>query len=87
MDSKALKLSRKLETAVLGERREELLWKATRDRKHLEQRDAELYESEKIVKDLNSYTTSPEETLLLAEIRKRLERCKDGYPRRRSYPH
>ncbi len=76
MDSKALELSRKLETAVLGERREELLWKATRDRKHLEQRDAELYQSEKIVKELNSYTTSPEETLLLAEIRKRLEDIK-----------
>ena len=58
---------------MLGERREELLWKATGDRKHLEQRDAELYEAEEIAKDLNSYTTSPEETLLLTEIRKRLE--------------
>jgi signal transduction histidine kinase len=76
MDSKALELSRKLETAVLGERREELLWKATRDRQHLEQRDAELYESENIVKDLKSYTTSQEETLLLTDIGKRLENVK-----------
>ncbi|NYT00145.1 MAG: HAMP domain-containing histidine kinase [Methanocellales archaeon] len=76
MDSKALELSRQLETAILAERREELLWKATQDEQHLEERDRKFSESEVIVKDLNSYTTSQEEILLLSQVKNRLDNLK-----------
>jgi len=76
LDSKAVELSRQLEIAILGERREDLLWRATQDRKHLELRDVELKESDKIAKELQNYTTSQEEILVLMEIEKSLENFK-----------
>jgi len=75
-DSKSLELSRQLEATILAERRQELLWKITHERQHLENRDVALSESETIVKELNNYTTSQEEILLLTEIKQRFEKFK-----------
>lgn len=75
-DARALDSGRLLELAVLGERREDLLWLATGDEEHREQRDAEMRAARDILPALQAYATSAEEQAIVEGIVARLEGLK-----------
>jgi signal transduction histidine kinase len=70
---KTLDTTRKLESAVLDYRHEDLLWYATGKSEHQEHRGEYLQTAEKTAQDLASYVDAPKEHDLWATIHERLE--------------
>ena len=67
-DAQGLDTGRLLELAILAERREDLLWQATRDEEHRSQGEAEMQKAQEIRPTLGAYATSAEERAILGEI-------------------
>ena len=69
-DGKALEMCRMFEASILGERRESLLWSATKKEIHLTKKHQELEEAKNILGELPRYVTSQEETDLMRSLEK-----------------
>ena len=68
IDSQAIDTANHLEIAILGERREDLLWRATNDENHLNERTKELEEIQRIVQQLHINTTTQDESRIIETI-------------------
>jgi two-component system, OmpR family, sensor histidine kinase MtrB len=77
-DSKSIELARRLEAAIISERREHTLWETTRKREHLKASRNELEKSEAIVHELPVYLTSVKERQLIDVIEKRFKKYKNS---------
>ena len=73
MDSMAVEYAHQLETAILEERREDLLWRATNNPLYLEQTKVQTEELKNIIRQFSNSVTSPEEHLLIREIEKKFD--------------
>src|SRR4030042_4790810 len=77
-DIRSLDVAHRLELAILAERHEDLLWKATGQRHHLELADTHLLEAERIVAGLGPYATTREEQDLSTGIQTKLHAFRAG---------
>lgn len=67
-DAKGVGAGRLVQSALLAERRQGLLWRATHDPKHRAQRDADLAEAEQVARTLHAYATSDHEKRLVHDL-------------------
>ncbi len=75
---RALDTTRKLESAVLDYRHEDLLWYATGKEEHQRNRNEYLQTAEKTAQELASYVDVPKEHDLWATIQERLKALRDA---------
>lgn len=68
VDSKAIEAALRLESSVLGERREDLLWRETEDEKYYLLKKNFLENSDLLIKKLHETSTSAEEDELIGRI-------------------
>ena len=68
-DSLGLELTRRLEAAILGERRENLLWRDTGNKQHLDRQIQLLAESSQLISDMDRYITTGDEKNIAAAVR------------------
>jgi two-component system sensor histidine kinase MtrB len=73
-DATALDAGRLLELAILSERREDLLWRATGDENHSIQGDVESRAVHELPPRLEAYATSAQERAIVGEIAAKLKR-------------
>lgn len=76
-DAKALDAGRLTELAILGEWREDLLWRTTGHEGHRNQRDAEMHSVRELVPRLQDYATSADEHAIVGDIEDNLRRLEE----------
>ena len=69
VDSRAIETAHRLEKSILGERREDLLWRVTHDIVHFREQGKEFEESERIIREFPGNITSSEEQELFNDIK------------------
>ena len=73
LDAKALDAAHRLESNVLAERYEDLLWKATGDSTYKQERDKCLQAAEQTADDLSPYITTEQERQVAIQIDKEMD--------------
>jgi hypothetical protein len=69
-DSKAIESSHQFEEAILSERREHLLWRATGDEIHRTAKEKEFEAAAYVIRQLQDYLTSEEERRIADDVEK-----------------
>ena len=76
-DVKALGVADELELAILRERREDLLWEATKDNVHWQRGNEYLAAAEKTVSEFDPYINTPVESDLVARIANEMQTLRE----------
>lgn len=77
LDVKALSVADELESAILRERREDLLWEATGESEHWQKGNEYLAAAEKIVSELNPYINTAREGDLVTQIERQMQTLRE----------
>jgi len=69
VDSRGLDADNQLESRLLNQRREDLLWRITKDPSHHQNSEQEIRAADKLIEDLHFEVTSREEMILLDDVK------------------